>query len=140
MDEIVRLGEGFSIVTEYTSFLVLENDAEYQRWQIQRRNALRIERDRRAQARVRDELDRIRDKTLAGLGPVEVEKRASVNPVPAPPPDVSRPAPAPTPEPQRNRGDVDFGGGGALDPFSVGLAVLLAAASLAVSSRGRRKA
>jgi hypothetical protein len=132
IDEIVRLGEGFSIVTEYTSFLVLENDAEYQRWQIQRRNALRIERDRRAQARVRDELDRIRDKTLAGLGPEAVEKRASVTPVPAAPPNT---APAPTPAPQRNRGDVDLGGGGALDPFSVGLALLLATASLAASRR-----
>lgn len=127
IDEIVRLGEGFSIVTEYTSFLVLENDAEYQRWQIQRRNALRIERDRRAQARVREELDRIRDKTLAGLGPVEVEKRASVTPVTAPaaPP----PASAPQPPPQRNRGDVDFdgGGGGALDGFAMALALLLVA-------------
>ncbi|HEX5718322.1 MAG TPA: hypothetical protein VF179_19325, partial [Thermoanaerobaculia bacterium] len=129
LDEIVRLGEGFSIVTEYTSFLVLENDAEYQRWQIQRRNALRIERDRRAQERVREDLDRIRDKTLAGLGPVEVEKRASVNPVPAAAPASPRP-PAPTPEPQRNRGDVDLGGGGALDGFAVALALLLAAASL----------
>lgn len=140
IDEIVRLGEGFSIVTEYTSFLVLENDAEYQRWQIQRRNALRVERDRRAQARVREELDRIRDKTLAGLGPVEIEKRASLDPVPAAAP-VRSPAtqpPAPMPPPQRNRGDVDFGnggGGGALDPFSVGLALLVSAAGLAASRR-----
>ena len=29
--EVVRLGETFSIVTEYTSFLVLENDAEFRR-------------------------------------------------------------------------------------------------------------
>lgn len=120
IDEVVRLGEGFSIVTEHTSFLVLENDAEYQRWQIQRRNALRIERDRRAQARVREELDRIRNKTLAGLGPVEVEKRASVNPLPAP-----ATAPVPMPRQERNRGDVDLGGGGAIDPFSLGLALLL---------------
>jgi Ca-activated chloride channel family protein len=131
LDEIVRLGEGFSIVTEYTSFLVLENDAEYQRWQIQRRNALRIERDHRAQARVREELDRIRDKTLAGLGPVEVEKRASLDPVPAQAAAPAPAAPAPAQQPQqRNRGDVDFGGGGALDPFSVGLALLLALAAL----------
>lgn len=134
IDEIVRLGEGFSIVTEYTSFLVLENDAEYQRWQIQRRNALRVERDRRAQARVREELDRIRDKTLAGLGPVEVEKRASMNPVPTAPP----PASAPLPAPQRNRGDVDLGGGGALDGFTVGLALLLAAGALWQTSCKRR--
>ncbi|HWM89993.1 MAG TPA: VIT and VWA domain-containing protein [Thermoanaerobaculia bacterium] len=134
LDEIVRLGEGFSIVTEYTSFLVLENDAEYKRWQIERRNALRIERDRRAQARVRDELDRIRDKTLAGLGPEAVEQRASVNPVtPAAAPP--RTAPAPAPAQPSNRGDVDLGGGGALDPFSIGLVLLLAAASLAASRR-----
>lgn len=140
IDEIVRLGEGFSIVTEHTSFLVLENDAEYQRWQIQRRNALRIERDRRAQARaqarVRDELDRIRDKTLAGLGPVEVEKRASGNPVPAAPAS-PRPDQAPQPAPERNRGDVDFGGGGALDGFSVALVLLLAAASLVAYRKQR---
>ena len=130
IDEIVRLGEGFSIVTEYTSFLVLENDAEYKRWQIDRRNALRIERDRRAQARVREELDRMRGKTLANLGPVEVEKRASTNPLPASAPasvPPSAPAPAPAPQPQSD-GDVDLGGGGALDPFSVGLALLLALA------------
>ncbi len=44
--EIVRLGEAFSIVTEHTSFLVLENDGEYQRWKIDRKNALRMDRDR----------------------------------------------------------------------------------------------
>ena len=48
--EIVRLGEEFSIVTEYTSFLVLENDAEFQRWKIERRNAARLARDRQSQA------------------------------------------------------------------------------------------
>ena len=48
--EIVRLCEGYSIVSEYASFIVLENDAEYQRWKIERRNAMRIERDERALA------------------------------------------------------------------------------------------
>src|SRR5437867_8947927 len=47
IDEVVRLGEAYSIVSEYTSFLVLENDAEFQRWKLERRNALRIERDRK---------------------------------------------------------------------------------------------
>ena len=37
IDEIVRLGEGYSIVSEYTSFLVLENDAEYKRWNLKTR-------------------------------------------------------------------------------------------------------
>jgi Ca-activated chloride channel family protein len=63
-NEIVRLGEAFSIVTEYTSFLVLENDAEYDRWKIERRNLLRINRDRTEQARVRNELDRLRQEAF----------------------------------------------------------------------------
>src|SRR5262249_33151947 len=36
-DEIVRLCEGYSIASEYASFIVLENDAEYARWKIERR-------------------------------------------------------------------------------------------------------
>lgn len=151
IDEIVRLGEAYSIVTEYTSFLVLENDAEYQRWQIERRNALRVERDRRAQARVREALDRIRDRSLEALGPAAVEKRASVNPVspgaPAPAAPGANPAPAPPPAraPQpANRSDVDFGGGGgggggggAIDPFGLGLVVALA--GLAIAGVARRR-
>jgi len=69
IDEVIRLGEGYSIVTPYTSFIVLENDSEYQRWNLERRNALRIERDRAAQQRVRDSLDRLRESSLAELGP-----------------------------------------------------------------------
>ena len=69
VDEIVRLGEGFSIVTEYTSFLVLENDAEYRRWKIERRNALRLERDRAHQERVRDKLATLRQRA-ADIGPM----------------------------------------------------------------------
>jgi Ca-activated chloride channel homolog len=67
--EIVRLGEEFSIVTEYTSFIVLENDAEYQRWKIARRNLETTGRDREAQAKLQAQLDIIRNKALAGLGP-----------------------------------------------------------------------
>ena len=71
IDEIVRLGEGYSIATEYTSFLVLENDAEYKRWKIDRRNALRIERDRRAQKALREELEAMRMAAVKALGPVD---------------------------------------------------------------------
>jgi Ca-activated chloride channel homolog len=39
--QIVRLAERYSIVTDYTSFLVLENNEEYQRWQVERSNLLR---------------------------------------------------------------------------------------------------
>jgi Ca-activated chloride channel family protein len=69
LDEIIRLGEEFSVVTEYTSFLVLENDAEYQRWKIARKNLETFGRDQQAFARRREHLDGIRDKALADLGP-----------------------------------------------------------------------
>ena len=67
--EIVRLGEEFSIVTEYTSFLVLENDAEFQRWKIERRNAARLARDRQSQAVRETALTALRQKAVADLGP-----------------------------------------------------------------------
>ncbi len=69
LDEIIRLGEEFSVVTEYTSFLVLENDAEYQRWKIERRNRSRVGFDRQAQQQRRDRLEVIRNKAIADLGP-----------------------------------------------------------------------
>ncbi|MGF2075290.1 hypothetical protein, partial [Enterococcus casseliflavus] len=34
--EVVRLCEAYSIASEYASFIVLENDAEYQRFKIER--------------------------------------------------------------------------------------------------------
>ncbi len=46
--EIVSLGTTYSIVTPYTAFLVLENEAEYQRFNIERANARRIETERNA--------------------------------------------------------------------------------------------
>ncbi len=79
--EIVRLGEDFSIVTEYTSFLVLENDAEYQRWKIARRNLESTGHDRQVQARRRDQLNSIRNKALANLGPQAVAPSAQKSPV-----------------------------------------------------------
>lgn len=68
--EVVRLGESFSIVTEYTSFLVLENDAEYQRWRISRLNLEAARRDRAAQAQRQERLEAIRKKAFADLGPL----------------------------------------------------------------------
>ena len=67
--EIVTLCEQFSIVSEYASFIVLENDAEYQRWNIERRNLARSSRDRAAQRRVNQQLDRLREQAMANLGP-----------------------------------------------------------------------
>lgn len=69
VSEVVRLCESYSIVSEYASFIVLENDAEYQRWAIERRNANRVHRDRTAHERLRKQLDRLREESLAQLGP-----------------------------------------------------------------------
>ena len=137
-DEVIKLGEGYSIVTEYTSFLVLENDGEYQRWKIDRRNALRTDRDRKAQELVRADLEKLRNKALTGLGPQQEIQLASNKPMipssaasPAPatqsaPPATS--APTPNAKPQRNQSfDLGLGGGGSgpVGPlFVVGLLAL----------------
>ncbi len=135
-DEIVRLGEGFSIVTEYTSFLVLENDAEYRRWKLERRNALRLERDRRHQRALRAEIATLQDKARSGLGPVvpkPPEKIArAVPPKFGRQPPARRPSPPssqpPADEPSRGA-DFDFGGG-AIDPLTALLALGLAGTAL----------
>ncbi|MBE0543500.1 MAG: VWA domain-containing protein [Verrucomicrobia bacterium] len=113
--EIVRLGEDFSIVTEYTSFLVLENDAEYQRWKIARRNLESTGRDRQAHAKLREQLDSIRNKALANLGPQAVESNTPVRPVQlaSASPAVTQPARQPaaqtqTPPPLDRRQSSDF--------------------------------
>jgi Ca-activated chloride channel homolog len=100
--EIVRLGEDFSIATEYTSFLVLENDAEYQRWKIARKNLASTDRDRQVQAKRREQLDSIREKAMADLGPqaaAPVARQAPVQMASAAQ-AVNRPAPAPAAQPQ----------------------------------------
>ncbi|HAT09314.1 MAG TPA: hypothetical protein DCS97_01670 [Planctomycetes bacterium] len=128
--EIVRLGEGYSIVSEYTSFLVLENDAEFKRWALERRNATRFAKDRQALEKVRTELAQLRDKAAQNR-PGELanlpERRDDRVPTAQPQPMTNLPnQPQPMPaqaQPQRrfdialdgNRG----GGGGALDPSLV---------------------
>ncbi len=69
--QIVSLGERYSIVSEYTSFLVLENDNEYKRWKIKRLNQMRIKRDRAAEKKLRDSLDEARRMASSDLGPQE---------------------------------------------------------------------
>lgn len=115
-NEIIRLGEAFSVVTEYTSFLVLENDAEYQRWKIARRNLESIAVDRSAQAKRQKELETIRNKALADLGPA-VESKTSSGSQPMqlasarPTPAASAPTPSTTstPPPGRTGQSWDFG-------------------------------
>jgi len=129
-DEIVRLGEAFSIVTEYTSFLVLENEAEYQRWKIERRNALRVERDRAKQQRVRDELQALRKRAQIDLGPIARETAV----------DDQQPAnPTPSSGPARSPRGWDLGGGGAIDPLSIGLLAVLGGAGYAALRRRRSR-
>lgn len=48
INEVVKLGTEYSIVTPFTAFLVLENESEYQRFSIERRNPQRIENERAA--------------------------------------------------------------------------------------------
>lgn len=131
--EIVRLGEGYSIVTEYTSFLVLENDAEYQRWKIDRRNSRRTEREKAGQDALAAQLDAIRAKAMADIGP-----EAAARPAPQAPPDVATPGGRTyTPPPSSRSGGGGFGAG-ALDPLSVLVAAGLG--GLALLARRNRKA
>jgi len=137
--EVVRLGELYSIASEYTSFLVLENDAEYKRWQIARANLKRSGNDRAAQAAVASRFETLRNKSLAGLGPealgapaggpsessrstmlrpASTSKRfASANSPSTPAPDSSR---------QSRSQSISFGGGGGgpVGPLFVSVALI----------------
>lgn len=153
--EVVKLCEEYSIVSEYASFIVLENDAEYQRWKIERKNLNRIERDRLAQARVRDELEAIRNEALAKLGPAASGTSPTTASVPQP--AVSQPVvqpleqvlptqptvSTPLPNVRPNRGfDLNLptgGGGGAIDPISAAIGLGLAGAG-ALGARRRKSA
>jgi Ca-activated chloride channel family protein len=134
IDEIVRLGEGYSIASEYTSFLVLENDAEYQRWKIARTNMRRIDNDRKALASVERGFEKMRNKALANLGPEAVGAPAqNVSGRSAPAMQVANlPPSAQAPQEVRpSGGNVRFntgggggGGGGPVGPIFVLFALL----------------
>ena len=139
VEEIVRLGEGYSIATEYTSFIVLENDGEYQRWRIQRRNALRIARDRRSREATLAKLEALRTKAFAlAAGP----EAAPAQPAPAGGPQAQSPQP-PQPQGPRSR-DINFGrddrrgGGGPVGVLVPLLVGALAAGQVRRKSRGGR--
>ena len=156
VDEIVRLCEDFSIASEYASFIVLENDAEYQRWKIDRKNVSRLERDRTAQARVQEQLEALRNEALSKLGPATDGARPTADVASRPagqPLDLVNSGQAPacadaggavraesTGQPRVRPGSADRcgGGGGAIDPISAAIGLGLAGAS-ALAAR-RRKA
>jgi Ca-activated chloride channel family protein len=132
LDEIILLGEEYSIVTEYTSFLVLENDAEYKRWKIERRNTDRIARDREAQEKRKAQMDMIRQKAIANIGPQVADKNVDTAdkttrqvPLAAPNRQVQPRPTTSSPSSSRSRG-VDFNfGGGPVGPLSAGLLLWL---------------
>jgi Ca-activated chloride channel family protein len=94
IDQIVQLGEKYSIATEYTSFIVLENDGEYARWKIAQRNAMRITQDRDAQKQLETELRTLRQKTPGGLGDPAASPVSDATPASATPAVVSRATPS----------------------------------------------
>lgn len=102
-DQVVALGEDYSIATQFTSFLVLENNSEYQRWKIDRRNRRRLGRDRDVQLALRKRLDHMRDESFTRLGPKQsgrsAQQLASSAPRKFQKLTVDRPAVHNTPEP-----------------------------------------
>ncbi len=138
VDEIVRLGETYSIVTEYTSFLVLENDAEYKRWRIDRRNLQRLGRDRQQQKQVREELEKLREKARADMGPQRKKKAEQL--AQATDSTSRKPVPNQTSPASRDLNTVPStsdgkGGGGAIDPISGAIVIALAGLGAAVGRR-----
>lgn len=148
VQKIISLCEGYSIAGEYASFIVLENDAEYQRWAIERRNATRVKRDDAARVRLQQELQAVRDASLADLGPKDSQQASAAGQSPPqtnsaqlPTPRVSIPDPSATPTDLNwAPGSTSKGGGGAIDPITGLLAAGLAgAAALAKKRRGNRR-
>lgn len=147
--EVVNLCETYSIVSEYASFIVLENDAEYRRWKIKRRNASRVRRDRAAQATVRKELEELRDRSMSELAPKGAKPKQIVSTSrTTQPTNSAQPATSNSrtrSRPRNNGRNFDFapgggggGAGGALDPLSAAIALGLAGAG-AVAARRRRR-
>lgn len=149
-EEIVRLCEGYSIVSEYASFIVLENDAEYKRWQIDRRNATRVQRDRSAQLALREKLDQLRQQAAAQVGPAPSDAAATsqaATPTVATAPSTAPVASPPPPAPRATSRGWDLnvptsGGGGAVDPLTLLLGAGLAGLGYAAQRRrtGRKHA
>ncbi len=135
IDEIIRLGEGYSVVTPYTSFLVLENDGEYQRWKIERRNVLRTARDRKARAKRQKQLELIKKKAVASIGPQDAVRNDNTGKTPVKDTRLVRQAPAtntqnavpvnmPTRQtPERRQSRVFTFGGGQVGPLFAGVAL-----------------
>lgn len=151
-EEIVRLCEGYSIVSPYASMLVLENDAEYKRWKIEQRNAVRIQRDRKSRQVLQEKLAVLRDKSSSDFEVnrgQELTSTRSNSPVTGNQPSQQRAdgLQAPSNSPSADRGvDLEVGpsfqsggsggGAGAIEPFT---ALLAMAATGAAAWNARRR-
>jgi hypothetical protein len=141
-DEIVRLCEGYSIVSPYASMLVLENDAEYKRWKIEQRNAVRIQRDRESREVVQQRLAELRRQSADGFELnrgeklVSTQRKPTAQQTPSPQQASQR---GPTSERSPGRGiDLNVGGGGALEPVTV-IVALTSVGAAALARRRRRQ-
>lgn len=153
LPQIIQLCEGYSIAGEYASFIVLENNEEYRRWSIERRNAVRFGRDQQNLDSLRRKFDALSNQASDQAGPLgpndavaskstsstPADSSQAVNPPSATVPQSNARDPrfsVPAPQPQRDEeptarstpGIGGGGGGGALDPISVAAAAALAAA------------
>jgi hypothetical protein len=155
--QVVGLGEAYSIVTEYTSFLVLENDSEYKRWKIDRRNALRIKRDRAARDVVNEQLSKLRNDAMQQFAQSVNTNTTANNNINLTQnigtPTLQAPTPAVTPQqpstPNDNSRDLNWArpsgggggfGGGAIDPMMACIVVGLSMLALIRVSRRRNSA
>jgi Ca-activated chloride channel family protein len=139
IDQIVMLCQQYSIASEYTSFIVLENDADYGRWKIAQRNARRLAQDRDAQAQLSAELEELRRRTPQGLNE-PISRAGAAGPVSS----IAAPAPAlNTPAPQvRNTFPAPAFGrpyGGTVDPLTGALAVVLGILAFTMVQRRRAR-
>ncbi|TWT50177.1 Vault protein inter-alpha-trypsin [Rubripirellula amarantea] len=148
--EIVRLCEGYSIVSPYASMLVLENDREYKRWKIEQRNATRITRDRASREQLDRKLASLRERNQYQLTsapqPNKALGNAGTDTSSVSPDQTSSNAAPQSSSPNAPRSvDFDFspnrggggGGGGAIDPITATIALTTAGA--AALARRRKK-
>ena len=117
---------------------MLENDAEFQRWHIERRNALRLARDRGAQAKLASDLEAMRGKAADDLGPAAADQPAAAPAAVTPQAQAPQRQPAPRFSNSGNSRDFGIHIGGALDPIAAGMVAVLVASAWYTRRRAAR--
>ena len=141
-DEIVRLSEGYSIVSPYASMLVLENDGEYKRWKIEQKNATRIVRDRAARDKVQQRLAELRRQSADNFQLATADK-STAQPAKAGNPNPTAVRQSPRVQDQSRGVDLNIGGGGgggAIEPVTVCISLGAVGAAAWAERRRKRKA